>query len=299
MFEKGLKSVSSIADRAIDEISNKYELVKEVINDLPVFVSSEKTKKYGTELCDEKHYFVVPFMLSDVNIALHTMRCLPEGVPEVNDLPKRRVFHFPNSHSEAMVRDLLLNHAKEYVETNHSLDSNTLINLANDIDSLDKKLTYGMFLVGGIAAIANPLLGAGIAAKALLPGAAGLLSKYGIRPASEKLSESQLEKQIQQAKDKVQNDFESASTIQVVNPILQELELALRTAEKEHDPIIDFNLASGNIRELDSERWRELTETAIHHIYSEVVDKPEKHKEACLGPEDIRWLKIIIKQIES
>jgi len=120
LFEKGLKSVTSIAERTVGEISNKYELVKEVVNKLPVFVSSEKTKKYGGEWYDEKHYFIVPFMLSDVNIVLHTMRCLPEGVPEVNDLPKRRVFHFPNSHSEAMVRHLLLDQAQEYVEANHS-----------------------------------------------------------------------------------------------------------------------------------------------------------------------------------
>jgi len=156
-----------------------------------------------------------------------------------------------------------------------------------------------MLLVGGIAAIANPLLGAGIAAKALLPGATSLLSKYGIRPAGEKLSKSQLEKKIQQAKDSVQNDFESASTIQVVNPILQELELALKTTEKEHDPIIDFNLASGSIDALDGERWRELTETALYHIYAEVVETPEKHKNACLGPEDIRWLNLIFSESKA
>ena len=299
LFEKGLKSVTSIAEKAVDEISNKYELVKEVVNDLPVFVSSEKTKKYGGELYDEKHYFIVPFMLSEVKIALHTMRCLPEDVPEINDLPKRRVFHFPNPHSEVMVRGLLLDQAKEYVEANHSDNSNTLINLANDIDLLDKKLTYGMLLVGGLAAIANPLLGAGIAAKALLPGATGLLSKYGIRPVGEKLSKSQLEKQIQQAKNSVQSDFESSSTIQVINPILQELELALRTTENEHDPIIDFNLASGSIKELDGERWRELTETALYHIYAEVVDRPEKYKEACLGPEDIRWLNLMFRESKA
>ena len=293
-LEKSIKSLTSVTDKATEELNSRFELVKEMINELPIFISSEKTSTYGNIKYDEKHYFVIPFMLSDSKIILHTMRCLPEGVPEVNDLPKRRVFHFPNQDSEAVVRKVLSENAKDIVEQQHANSSNTLINLANDIDSLDKKLTYGMLTVGGIAALVNPLLGASIAAKALLPGVAGLLSKYGLRPAGEKLNESQIRKKIKEAEENVQNEFKSASTIQVVNPILQELELALRTSESEHDPLIDFDLSMGNIEELDSNRWRELTLTAFRHTYSDLINNPEKHSEACLGPEDIRWFKVIL-----
>ena len=78
-------------------------------------------------------------MLSDVKIALHSMRRLPKGVPEINGLPKRRIFHFPNENSEALVRELLLDNAREIAKTKHLQSSNTLINLANDIDKLEKK----------------------------------------------------------------------------------------------------------------------------------------------------------------
>lgn len=294
LLKKILDTAGENAEQVLNEIANKYTLVKEIVNDLPVFVSSEKTRKYGIEKYDEKHYFVVPFMLSDAKIALHTMRCLPEGVPEINDLPKRRVFHFPNEHSEALVRELLLDNAKEMVEENHTLTDNTLIKLANDLDSLDKKLTYGMLFVGGVAALVNPLVGAGIAAKALVPGVAGLLTKHGIRPAGEKMSRSQLEKKVKEAEASVLQEFEAASTIQVINPVLQELELALRTTEREHDPLIDFDLSTGNIKELDGQRWKELTETALFHVYKDIIDDPKKHKKACLGPEDIRWFKVIL-----
>jgi hypothetical protein len=294
LFSEGLKSATSLADKAIDEVAEKFSLVKEVVNGIPFFVSAENTDIYGEQQYDERHYFVVPFMLNEHNIALHSMRCLPKGVPEINSLPKRRIFHFPNEHSEALVKKVLIDGAKGIVEQSYNPNEHTLINLANDIDMLDKKLTYGMLFVGGMAALVNPVVGVGIAAKALTPGVAGLLNKYGLRPAGEKLSRSQLEKKVKEAEDNVLKDFESASTMQVVNPILQELELALNTTEIEHNPLLDFDMSKGAINELDSERWRELTETAIYHIYKEVIDDPEKYDLASLGPEDIRWLKVLL-----
>ena len=145
-----------------------------------------------------------------------------------------------------------------------------------------------MVFLGSIAVIVNPLVGVGIVAKAISPGMTGLFTKYGIRPIGEKVSQAQLEKKIREAEIKIKDDFEASSTIQVINPILQELDLALRTTESEHDPLIDFDLSEGSINKLDDERWRDLTKTALHHIYSDVIDNPKVYKKACLGPEDIR-----------
>ncbi len=297
LFSESVKSATSIAEKALAEIAHKFSYVKEMVNGIPFFVSAETTDKYGEEQYDERHYFVIPFMLSDQKIALHTMRCLPQGIPEINKLPKRRVFHFPNQHAEALVQQILMEGAKDIVKQDHRPDTHTLISLANDIDALDKKLTYGMLFVGGLAAFINPVVGVGIAAKAFLPGVAGLLNKYGLRPVGEKLSRAQLEKKVKEAETNVLKEFESASTIQVINPILQELELALRTTEREHDPLLDFDMGQGNIVELDDERWRELTETAIYHIYKDILNDPSKHAKACLGPEDIRWLKVILTKM--
>jgi len=298
LFSEGMKSASTFTDKAINEVSQKFSLIKEVVNGIPFFVSSEKTDLFGKKQYDERHYFVIPFMLNDYNIALHSMRCLPNGVPEINALPKRRVFHFPNAHSEALVQKVLIDGMTDSVVENYDPNESTLINLANNIDALDKRLTYGMLFVGGMAALVNPIVGVVIAAKALTPGVT-LLSKYGLRPAGEKSSRSQLASKVKDAETNILKEFKSSSTIQVINPILQELELALNTSEAEHDPLIDFDMSKGTINELDSERWRELTETAIYHMYKEIIATPAMHTEACLGPEDIRWLKVMLADKES
>tara|TARA_R110000737_G_C14623611_1_gene494123 strand:- start:1512 stop:2420 length:909 start_codon:yes stop_codon:yes gene_type:complete len=290
-LKKGMDVVRSVADKATEELSSSYSIVKEKVNGLPIFVSAENSDKYDDIQYDEKHYFVIPYELSEYKFALHTMRCLPNAVPEINNLPKRRVFHFPNEHSEEMLKGYMRQSAEEMVRGNGNL--NSLEALANQIDSLDNKLTYGMLLVGGLAAIVNPLLGVGIAAKALLPSVSGLLNKYGLRPTGERLAKHQLEKSIKEAEEHIAKEFEAANTLQVINPILQELELLLRTTESQHDPLTGPNLADGSIPELDGERWRELTEVAICHVYKEAYETPSIHKQACLGPEDLRWLKIM------
>ncbi len=292
-LKTSIETVRTVAEKATEEISSSYGLVMEKVNGLPIFMSVENSDSYADVKYDEKHYFVIPFELSEYKFALHTMRCLPNGVPNINSLPKRRVFHFPNEHSETMLKHYMQQSATDIVKENHIGKVHTLESLANDIDALDKKLTYGMLLVGGIAAITNPVLGAGIAAKALLPGVADIFNKYGLRPTGEKLSKRQLDIAIKEAEQEIIKEFESANTLQVVNPVLQELELALRTVESEHDPLTDYNLANGDIPELDGVRWRELTEVAICHIYKDVYLDSSKHKQAKLGPEDLRWLKLI------
>jgi len=294
-LKKGLSAVRSITDKATEEITSGCSIIKEKVNGLPIFVSAEKSDKYLDIQYDEKHYFVIPYELSEYKFALHTMRCLPNAVPEINNLPKRRVFHFPNEHSEEMLKGYMRQTAEEQVREKNDGKTNSLESLANQIDSLDKKLTYGMLLVGGLAAIVNPLLGAGIAAKALLPSVGSLLNKYGLRPTGEKFSKYQLDQSIKEAEEHITKSFEEANTLQVINPILQELERALCTSESQHDPLTGPNLADGSIPELDGERWRELTEVAICHVYKEAYETASLHKKACLGPEDIRWLKVMFE----
>ncbi len=296
---KGISKIQAVTDGALVTVSEKWSLFRETINDLPILASLERTKNNAPIKYDEKHYFVIPFKLSEVDISLHTMRCLPEGVPEINDLPKRRVFHFPNEHAEFQVRELLLQQGREMAIASLSGKKHSIEQLANDIDKLDKKLTYGMLLVGGAAALVNPILGAGIAAKALLPGAGSLLNKYGLKPLGEKLTSKQIEKEVLAAEKKILSEFEHATTLQVINPILQELELALRTSESEHDPLLDFDMSTLDVGELDGNIWRELTERAIFHVYKDCLNDKAKWSAANLGPEDIRWLKsILVSQLK-
>lgn len=293
---KGFNSISLAAEKAVDGISSGFTLLKEKVNGLPIFISLERSSEFENEQpYDEKHYFVIPFKLSEHRFALHTMRCLPGSVTEINDLPKRRVFHFANLQAEVALKEHMLQSARDIVEENKGTKPNSLETLADEIDALDKKLTYGMLLVGGVAAVFNPLLGAGIAVKALLPGVATVVNKFGLRPGAEKWDKMKLEKEMRKAEDRISKEFKESATLRVVNPILQELDFALRTTEEEHDPLIDPNLADGSIPELSNERWRHLTETAICHVYKEVYEDQSQHELACLGPEDLRWLKVMFE----
>lgn len=285
-FEKSNKVFDTTASRLISEFDSGMKIV----NGVSIFASLERLDNPKQEF-DEKHYFIIPFYLSETGFSLHIMRSLPSHVSEINALPKRRVFHFPNEHYEAILREYMVSSAKDLSYEKSAGKLSSLESLANEIDALDSKLTYGMLIIGGIAALFNPLVGAGIAAKAAMPSVSRLLTKYALRPVGKKLTQSHVQQQAKEAEQNVLKQFSESNTLKVTNPILQELEFALRTNERQHDPLIDPDLSSGSIPELGNDSWRELTERAVFHVYNEVVEDSSKHDAAKLGPEDVRWLK--------
>jgi hypothetical protein len=292
LIEQGKKAISDGAEKLKSEIDSGMTTMQSMVNNLPIFMSVEKDLPVK-QIYDEKHYFVIPYHLAESGFSLHTMRSLPDDAPLVNDLPKRRIFHFPNEYYESSLRVYMVNAAKNMSEDMGSQKPSSLESLANDIDALDSKLTFGMLLVGGIAAFFNPIVGAGIALKAVTPGVTGLLNKYGLKPMGKKMTHSQIEKQKEEAEEKVLQQFSDANTLKVINPILTELEYALRTNEDQHDPMLDPKLESADIPQLDNDNWRMLTERAVFHVYKKVIDDPTQYQQAKLGPEDIRWLKLM------
>ena len=256
-------------DSLKSELDNTATLIKQQVGKLPVLISLERGEE-SERLYDEKHYFVIPNFTSDAGFSLHTMRYLPKGVPEVNALPKRRIFHFPNEHYEDTLRHYMIEAARNLSNASHQGNVSSLEKLANDIDALDTKLTYGMLLIGAIAAVFNPLIGAGIAIKAVLPGISAILARHGLKPLGEKATRAQLEKRAHEAEQHVLGQFSESTTLKVINPILHELEFALRTSEAQHDPLHDPNLARASLPE------------------------PALHAKARLGQEDIRWLQVLL-----
>ncbi|KZN49742.1 hypothetical protein [Pseudoalteromonas luteoviolacea] len=254
----------------------------------PWFISSSNHSKIKE--FDEKHYFVIPFVQGQYGVALHTIRSLPPCIPEIKTLPKRRVFHFANEHAETLLSEILSQQAESLVRVKKAGQESQLDKLANDIDALDTKLTYGMFVVGGLSAFLNPAVGAAIAAKAALPSITGLVNRHGIRPLAEKYSQNYLEKEIQSAQEKVLEEFSEGDTIKLVNPMLSRLEKALQTSEQEYDPLLDEAFYGSNLGILEKDQWALLTVEALSHVYQEILDSPQLHNQACLGEEDIRWL---------
>jgi len=224
------------------------------------------------------------------------MRVLPDGVPPVNSLPKRRIFHFSNEHGEELAQSLLVKEIHDYYQNQGLSADDTigsrLVDIANEIDKVDNKLTNGLLVIGGLVAFLNPLVGVGIAAKALIPVVGGALSKYGLKNVGEKLNENALENQIRQAEKDIINEFKDSNTLYLVNPILQELEIALDTNESEHDPSSQFDFSNSGFS-TDNTRLTKLTCTAITNTYEDTLKNAKLYKQASLGPEDIRWLHMI------
>ncbi len=289
-FNDKLHQLQDKAKAAYQDLVGKVPVISKMVAGLPIVASFEKVN--NSEF-DEKHYFVIPYKLSEYGIALHTMRSLPVGAPEVNDLPKRRVFHFYNQHAQGQLKQYLLAQAEEVV-LNQEQQVSSIESLADNIDALDNKLTYGMLLIGGLSALINPLLGAAIAAKALLPSFTGLLNKHGLKPLGEKLTKTSLQSQVECAREKVQQDFAAANTIKVQNPILMELDLALKTNEQQHDPLLDFDLSQLDIEGIDRHIWQPLTIKALQHVYQDILKDKSKHQQAALGPEELRWFEVLL-----
>ena len=98
-------------------VSERLSSVREMISGVIFSVSSEHSEDASQEY-DEKHYFVIPFAMSEYGFSLHIMRSLPPGVPELNALPKRRVFHFADEHAEYALRYYLTESARQVAEDN-------------------------------------------------------------------------------------------------------------------------------------------------------------------------------------
>lgn len=287
---------SDAVDHVVKQLSEGASSLSTMFQGLPLFASIAHDASSSDY--DEQHYFVIPFKMAEPGFALYTIRNLPKAIPEVNDLPKKRIFHFSDMANEAVLRNFLINEAKAVSSTRHEGDKSGLETLADDLDALNSKLTYGMLFVGGMAAIFNPALGVGIAAKALIPGIGSLLMKYGLRPAGEKVTKYQLEKRVRAAETEIKSSFKAAETICVVNPLLAELELALKTTEAEHDPLVGPSISSGTLPELANSPWRNLTIKAMYDVYKDVYRDPKKHAVAELGPEEIRWFEVLFTEVD-
>ncbi|NMM39647.1 hypothetical protein [Pseudoalteromonas arctica] len=81
LLNKGIAAIKSTSGQLINELNKGVVLVTEKLNGLPIFMSLERFGKQTPTSYDEKHYFVIPFELSEYKFALHTMRLFTERRP--------------------------------------------------------------------------------------------------------------------------------------------------------------------------------------------------------------------------
>ncbi len=180
-----LQAISSAPDVAQAWAKSSVRYVQSTIGSLRLFSSTDADTSRGNPDQDETHYFLIP---SPTGYVLAERRRLPPGMGTVNSLPKVRIFHVHDLAGVAILEaELLGSLAKEKLQKpGFENDIATrLETIGEEIDRQSFWVTGGLIMVGGAVAIANPLLGIGIAAKALLPEIGSKLTKFGLGAAAD------------------------------------------------------------------------------------------------------------------
>lgn len=276
--------------------------VRDTIGKVPLLASVVAAPQNDDKPRDETHYFLVPTPFVESGYALYSTRRLPPGVPTANDLPRLRVFHLPGEGSERqLVAQFLADKSADVTIEPAAADEETpladrLQMIANEIDRHERTVTGGILLIGGAVAVANPLLGVGIAAKAIFPSIGALLSREGLKLAGDKVrgwtkrrEQQQEEKQRQAEIEKIRKQFESTPVTSLVNPFLRDLERALRTDASEFQPNLQADLGKVDVVGWNREQLLDLTVQAITDTYGD-ADGEVVAADFRFGPEDRRWL---------
>lgn len=277
------QTASQLVETATESFGSGLGYAQKTVANLKLFGSNEVVESDF----DAKHYFLIPFKPAEHGYSLYSMRCLPDGVPPINDLPKRRIFHLPNEHAAKMVQILLCDEAAKAAGSTSTASPTAarLTDLADSIDQLDQKAFQGALLIGGLVALANPVAGGILAAKAMVPSIGFVLAKYGLKQASDALDERSLRSRIQVAEKEVLAEFHGKTTSQIVDPLLAQLDKALSTDESQYDPLLDG----------DADYAPDpLTAKAITNTYQQTLANSRQTTAAGLGPEDVRWLEMLV-----
>jgi hypothetical protein len=287
-------------DKLVEKASDAGEFVEKVTKDgirflrsrvgkLPLFTSTAADNcDPGLEV-DETHYLLVPYRADECGYALYTMRSLPPGVGPNNSLPKARVFHLHDKSGVALLENLLVQIRKDVALTDRPNESELADNLealGEHIDRESFKITGGLLIIGGAVAFANPIIGAGIAAKALFPSLGAKVSKLGLDFAGKKLRSQSGKKQVRQAEKAAKAEVQQLKPELYLNPLLQDLERAVSTSDSTHDPLIaNFDL----VEDFPHTRYLRVSLQALLSVYEEALETMSPSKSLGLHEADLKW----------
>ncbi len=221
---------------------------------------------------DETHYVLVPLLGSPDKHAIYTKRILPPDTGATNSLPKARLFHLPDETGgkELLERELISKMVSDRLEhdAGSSDFADALEKLADQIDSETNKISGGLVLIGGAVAFVNPLLGVGIAAKALLPSIGAKASKTGAEYVGNKLRDWNLSSAVSKLEKDATKEVRKLKPRIFANPILRSLEAIATHPETDHDPALDHR---NWIDAFEPRHHYAVTEEAIREVYREAL----------------------------
>ena len=244
-----------------------FEFLRSSIGSLPFFAATSVDSAGGNPERDETHYFLVPDPGADGGFGLAERRRLPEGVGTVNSLPKVRVFHFHDVAGVAVLEEKLL--GKIATERSAQADSDSdlaerMENLGEEIDRKSNWVTGGLIVVGGVVAVANPLLGVGIAVQALLPELGSKLTKFGLGAAADKLRKIGANRREEKARKEAASEVKAMKPELLEDPVLRFLDEMVSLGGKA-DPMM------AELARLP-EWWLDRDQRLTMGVVAEVVD---------------------------
>ena len=263
--------------KVLGTLDDGVGVLKSTMGGIPFLGKTASSASYDHEKIDERHYFLVPDPSDPEKFSLCITRCLPDDVPPINDLPKRRLLHLPSEHALPMLEDIVLKEASDAIkaeEIEPGMLVRNLSGLLDEIDKVDDKAFQGLLLVGGLVALANPLAGAAVAAKAAVPAMAVVLSKYGLKVATDTASNVEIARKIKKAEKDLKKQFSQSGTSMVINPLLASLgdstSVESWLMEKKRFTFVcdDYEFTSADLI-----RLMDLTEAAIKVSCETKIDK--------------------------
>lgn len=266
LWDPVVKSAGDLQDTANRLLNNGLTFFRAKLGSIPL-LSSSSAEIDGDR--DETHYFLVPNLTEKGGYCLYRTRFLPDGIGPQNDLPKSRIFQLPASGTADHLTDLLSRELKEQQLQSANFDSplaNRLDAIADEIDHQSNLVSGGLILVGGVVAITNPLLGAGIAVKSLIPGLGSKISIHGVKHASDWLKSRKKQSLEKEAGSSAHSKVKKLKPEIRENRVLALLEQTLNSSSGDFDPMI----ASGNLfSNPEDSRDIRLAAQAVSTVYEE------------------------------
>jgi hypothetical protein len=290
--DKVVGTAQDIKDLTSRLLADGASFLRSSIGSLPLIAGTHVMETAGVLPADETHYFLVPLRTVPDGYAVSIQHALPSGVGVANNLPKVRIFHLPSTGARERMEEILTAAlGKKYREENpaeaHSDLADRIERIATEIDKQSDRVTGGLLVIGGVVAIANPLLGVGIAAKALFPSVGSRVTNEALRFVSEKLRSSAKRGAVEQACEKAASEVEKLKPVLHANPLLAALEAAVSRDEPDFDPAAHIS---------SPDRFHALTVRAIVQTYADILKEEEPPAEARLHGYDVGWLRSLARQ---
>lgn len=245
---------------------------------------------------DEHHFFAIPDRSQAVGYALYGVRRLPTDAPLVNDLEKTYYFHAPSDQSDALLRQLLTDNGgdpppRRMFDTKR-LPGDRMIAAGRGFRKMGLAISAALLLMALLVALGNKPLGILLGIVAFTPGFAGVLMQYLLKVSGENTNKQLLQLQWRRQRENLLRVYKLGKGERVTNALLRELEVALNTSEAEYDPIMEFDFESAAVEDVEH-GFLDLTCKALAEHYRSILESKERISAARLGPEEVRWLRLI------